>query len=358
RLKFPAIATCELIENVVQTFGTIGLAALGCGPWSLAAGLLIRGIVGLICVWTASPWRPVGRVKFEIAGKLVQFGLPFQLNGLIPGLASGWIPILVSRFLGPVAFGLVGWSIQISSIPMMLGTVLNRVAFPAYSRLQEDRQLLGGYVTTSVRRMNAALWIAAALMVILCPLLIPLVFGIRWAPAVPLVQWFTIETVPLILTGLLASSQNAAGRAKERLIVTVIVGLARWGAGIAIVRHLESAGIHKDGGLVLIGIANVIVSSVDLFVTASLVTRQNPHTSRLVPEIVASWIRMGGTLVLAIWAGHIVGQQNKWFEPLSTLGIMLVLNAIWEAAPRGKYLTVELSRLASSLGTMRTDTEG
>ena len=55
QLAFPVIARAELIENLAQVATTIGLAALGCGAWSLAGGGLARGAVGLVCIWMASP---------------------------------------------------------------------------------------------------------------------------------------------------------------------------------------------------------------------------------------------------------------------------------------------------------------
>ena len=142
-LQFPVIARCELIENLAQTTGTILLAYLGWGAWALAGGGIVRGVVGLACVWAASPWRPQGRFHFAIVKQLARFGVAYQLNAIVPSLLGGWMPLVVGRLLGVAAVGMVGWAANIASVPMMLSGVLNRVAFPAYSRLQSDPEALG-----------------------------------------------------------------------------------------------------------------------------------------------------------------------------------------------------------------------
>ncbi|MFP2912704.1 oligosaccharide flippase family protein, partial [Pyxidicoccus sp. 3LFB2] len=109
---------------------------------------------------------------------------------------------------------------------MMLSVVLNRVAFPAYCRLQDDAAGFAEYLRTSLRRLSAVLLVAIPYVVLVLPVVVPLFFGSRWVPAVALVQWFSLEVVLTTLTGLLATAQNAGGRPWERLAVVVGVGAA------------------------------------------------------------------------------------------------------------------------------------
>ena len=345
-LQFTAIARCELIENVVQTASTIALAALGCGAWALAGGGLLRGAVGLVCVWTASPWQLQGSFHFAIVKRLAKFGLAFQLNALVPTLLGGWMPIVVGRILGIAVVGLVGWATNIASVPMMLSGVLNRVAFPAYSRLQSDPEALGRYLISSIRRISAVFCLLVPLVVIVCPVLIPALFRARWTPAIPLVQWFSLECVVLTLTGLAASTQNATGRAGERLGVTIGVGLTRWVFSYVSIAYFGLAGI---------GPTVFLISLSELLLTCYLVQRRNSGCATLVKEVLGPLLTVGAALALALGGGLLVAHGGPLLRTAVSLLIFAALMSAREFVTQGRLLTSELRAL---LAMFRPSLEG
>lgn len=335
-LQFPTIARCELIENLAQTASTILFAYLGWGAWALAGGGIVRGVVGLLCVWLASPWRPQGEFHFAIVKRLARFGVSYQLNAIVPSLLGGWMPLVVGRLLGIAAVGLVGWAVNIASVPMMLSGVLNRVAFPAYSRLQSDPEALSRYLTSSIRRVSAVFCLLVPLVVILCPVLIPALFRARWTPAVPLVQWFSLECVVLTLTGLAASAQNATGRAGERLGVTVGFGLARWSFGYVSIARFGLAGI---GPMVF------LLSLSELLLTCHLVQRRNSGCAPLMKEVLGPLLTVGSVLALALGGGLLVTHGDLLLRATISLLIFVVLMLAREVMTQGRLLTSELRAL-------------
>ncbi len=345
-LRYPAIARCELIENLVQTGSTIGLAALGCGAWALAGGGLLRGIVGLICIWAASPWRPHGTFQFTIVRRLAKFGIAIQLNALAPTVLGGWMPLVVGRILGVAAVGLVGWSINIASVPMMLNGVLNRVAFPAYSRLQSDPEALAGYLRASVRRLNAILCLIVPVFVIVCPAFIPAIFGHRWTAAVVLVQWFSLEIVLLTLNSLLCATQNAIGCAADRLWVALGTGAMRAGVGWWAVAHF---------GLVGLGPAVCFVSFIELVVSTAAVVSRHSHMDLIWPEIFRPLLITGVILSVAEGAVFLLAGKATWVQSLSALSLFLLLTAVQDTLSRRRVMATELRAL---LRMLRPASEG
>ncbi len=179
----------------------------------------------------ASPWRPRFTFHVSIVRRLLTLGLAFQLPPLVGAFTAGWVPLVVGRYLGKDAVGLVNWAWALASTPMMISAILDRVAFPAYCRLQDDPVGFAEYLRTSLRRLSATLCLLIPLAVLAVPVAVPLFFGARWVPAVPLVQWFSMECIIITLIGLLATAQNAAGGPWQRLFVTVGVGVVEVGAG-------------------------------------------------------------------------------------------------------------------------------
>lgn len=336
QLAFPVLARAELVENGVQVVTTISLAALGLGAWALALGGLVRGAVGLVLVWWASPWRPRGTFRGDVLKRLLGFGLAFQLPPLVAALVAGWVPLVVGHLLGKEAVGLVNWAWALASTPMMLSVVLNRVAFPAYCRLQDDPAGFADYLRTSLRRLSAVLLVAIPLGVLALPVAVPLFFGERWVLAVVLVQWFSLECVLTTLTGLLATAQNAGGRPWERLAVVVGVGVAKWGIGTWAIQRF---------GLVAIGPLGVGVGLAELWVTAWLVARLNPAMRGLVSQVVEPFVTVGLLLAAACAVALGWGQGGAVTRMLVGGAVFAVLVLARERLPGTLSLVGELRNI-------------
>jgi PST family polysaccharide transporter len=340
KLAFPLIARAELIENLAQVATTIGLAALGCGAWSLVGGGVARGVVGLGCIWWASPWRPRGAFRLAVVKRLLGFGLAFQLPPLVATLSLGWVPLVVGRVLGMDAVGFVNWATALAATPMMLSAILNRVAFPAYCRLQEDPVGFASYLRTSLRRLSATFCLFIPLAVFAMPVAVPLFFGERWAPAVPLVQWFSMEAILTTLIGLLATAQNAGGRPWERFAVVLGVGVLRWLLGSFIVQRYGLAGLGPLG---------VFASLCELWITAWLVARLNPALEGLVAQVVEPFVTVGLLLLGVAVALPRLVPHGPWAQGLTGMGLFLVLFLVRERIPGPLPLVAELRIIGNML---------
>ncbi|MDC0713361.1 oligosaccharide flippase family protein [Stigmatella sp. ncwal1] len=343
KLAFPVIARAELIENVAQVVTTIGLASLGVGAWALVGGGLVRGAVGLGCIWWASPWKPRGAFRLDVVRRLLGYGLGFQLPPLVGAVSAGFIPLVVGHFLGKEAVGLVNWAWALASTPMMLSIILNRVAFPAYCRLQDDPAGFADYLRTSLRRLSAVLCLFIPLAVLAVPVAVPLFFGERWVPAVPLVQWFSLECVLTTLTGLLATAQNASGRPWERLAVTVGVGLTRWALGAWLVHRFGLAGIGPLGLIVGLG---------ELWVTAWRVTQLNAALRGLVAEVVEPVVTVSLLLLGAFVAAPFVS-KGLLAQALVGAAVFAGLVLLREQLPGPLPLVAELRAIIALVSARR-----
>lgn len=342
-LRFAAIARCELVENIVQTVSTIVFALLGTGAWCFAIGGLLRGAVGLSMVWAASPWRPRGRFRWDILVRLAKYGIAFQLNAIAPTLLAGWMPWVVSRTLGVATLGLVNWAINLSSVPMMLSAVLNRVAFPTLSRIQSDDAAMGETVLAAVRRLNALLWVTVPVIVLIAPLVIPMIFPAKWSPAIPFVQWFSLETGLLTVNGLLSAAQNATGYAGDRLAVAVGSGLFRFALGYTCITLF---GIHA------LGPTAAISAAVELLATTILLKHRARVPTINVPAvfepIVAYCAGLGGAWLIAF----VLIKGELLLQTIMALVIFIAFVTVREVLAPRRVLASELRGLLAMLGTV------
>jgi PST family polysaccharide transporter len=243
--------------------------------------------------------------------------------------------------LGKDAVGFVNWATALAATPMMLSAILNRVAFPAYCRLQDDPVGFAGYLRTSLRRLSAAFCLFIPLAVFAVPVAVPLFFGERWVPAVPLVQWFSMEAILTTLIGLLATAQNAGGRPWERLAVTVGVGVVRWSLGSWLIQRY---------GLTGIGPLGIFASLSELCVTAWLVARLNPALKGLVAEVVEPFVTVG-LLLLGVSLALPYLVEGPWVHGLTGAGLFLVLFLVRERIPGPLPLVGELLHIRDIIRT-------
>ncbi|MFP2895828.1 oligosaccharide flippase family protein [Corallococcus sp. 4LFB] len=345
QLRFPTLARIELVEGIAQTATTILLAWLHCGAWSLIGGGLVRGGLGMVMFWAAAGWRPRGAFRWDIVKRLLAFGIWFQLTGIIPAALQGWIPLVVGRMEGKDAVGLVNWASALASVPLALSSVLTRVAYPAYSRMQQDTVALSEYLRTSIRRVSALLCLAIPFGVIALPPFIPVVFGERWSLASALVQWFTIEASMQAVQGLLHSQQHASGHAKERMYVATAASALRFGLGALAVMHW---------GIVGVGVSATAVTLTELWVTARLVSRRNPHLSRLEFEVMEPFLTVGALLALALGFSRLaMGQDGLLVQALVAAGVLTALVLVREGTRRGLSLLGELRAVVQHLRARR-----
>ena len=139
-LDFRRLMWVKMLTASVPAIFSIPMAMIGYGVWALVAGMLTGQILNLILLWSHSTWRPGFRYDFALARKLMRFGCWILLESV-----AGWLQVwgdnlIVGRFLGVVDLGIyrLGWTMTHIAFSIILGPLL-RVAYPAFSRLQDDR---------------------------------------------------------------------------------------------------------------------------------------------------------------------------------------------------------------------------
>jgi PST family polysaccharide transporter len=175
------------------------MAFRGYGVWSLVGQQQVTGLALSIGLTVASGWRPGNRVSRRHLGDLFGFGVSVLGTNVVSHVARRSDDFFVGAFLGPTQLGFyaVGYRV-LRILTRLLTQTINAVAFPVFSRLQEDRErmLRGFYRVTQMNSLIAFPVFAGVAAV--APDLVAVLFGDRWARSVPVMQ-------VLCLVGLLHS---------------------------------------------------------------------------------------------------------------------------------------------------------
>jgi PST family polysaccharide transporter len=211
RLDYARLAWVEVVEVISFQSVAVALAALQYGVWSLVAAALVRGFLGGILLYFIAPW-PV-RFGFDraIAHEIVRFGVPFQLQGALNQAGSWSTPLLVGSIVGPRGVGLLTFASSNARKPLLLVDNVMRVAFPHFSRIQDDRdeveRILVRYLTYLL--VPAALW--SAVLLTAGPSLVTAIYGTKWSDASLALILFSFALLPDVIQWVLGVTLNSTG---------------------------------------------------------------------------------------------------------------------------------------------------
>jgi polysaccharide transporter, PST family len=250
KLAFKNLAARSLAASAVGGVVGIGMAFAGFGVWSLVGQDLVTSAAGIVILWSSSDWRPGLKVSKKHYKDLFGFGVSIVGNHALTVLIRRSDDLLIGYYLGPTLLGFYTIGYQLLLVIIRLVTeVTNSVAFPAFARIQNEpeRMRRAFYNVTQYTSLFAfPVFIGLAT---LAPELVPVVFGEKWAPSIPVMQ-------VLSLIGILQSVLFFNGS------VIKASGKPSWQLGIMLINAVCSVGgflVAVKWGIVAVAASFVIV---------------------------------------------------------------------------------------------------
>ncbi len=204
-LEFHKQFIYQLSGTLVDLVVAIAAALLLRNAWALIFGLLAGNLVRLGVSYLIHPYRPRLQLEGAKAKELYRFGRWILGSTVLVFLTTQGDDIFVGKLLGVTALGLYQMAYGISNMPATEIThVISQVAFPVYSKLQDDLpKLREAYL--KVLQVTAFVSMPLAGMIfILAREFAALFLGEKWMPMVPAMQI-------LVLAGLLRAVAGISG---------------------------------------------------------------------------------------------------------------------------------------------------
>lgn len=245
-LRFELLVIPEVIETVAYNAVAVIMASSGYGVWSLVVAVVVRTTLGAIALSFIKPW-PIGyKLAKQSIHDLLHFGVPYQLNSVLALLKDNLAPTVIALWYGPAAVAYVNLAQNISSRPLELSTIVSRITFPTYSRIQGDTVRLKSWIEKSIHLM-ATLYFPAiiGLLVTAQPLLLYLYAdkSDKWLPALTTLIFFLLSAVPVFITTTYTNALYALGRPKVVLRLMVLYTVLTWAIGLPLIRWVGYSGI-------------------------------------------------------------------------------------------------------------------
>lgn len=265
RLEFRRLAVQSVVSAAVGQVAAIALAFAGAGAWALVAQLVLTQLVGFVMAWHAAAWRPRFQFSRRDLGEMGRFGVKVvsvELIATTRGLAE---TAVVSNVLGATALGYLSIAQRLIQVAQDLGaSTLVQVSTVVFAKVRDD---LGRIRSAYVRAQQVSYAVIAPIMTFIAvagSVVVPVIFGEQWLPAVPVTQALAVAAILTLGAGLdngLFYGMGHPGRWLAYAAVTDAVTLA---TTVVVARH----------GLLAVGVGFVGVAFTATVVRWFLVGRE------------------------------------------------------------------------------------
>jgi PST family polysaccharide transporter len=280
-------------QSVVNGVIAVTLAFRGFGVWSLAWGPVASALFYCIVANAAARYLPRPRIDRAAFRDLFSFGTTLTLKNILVYVACHADLLVIGKFLGEASLGLYTKAFSLVSIPhRQFVKQLNRVTFPAFSRIQTDHARICSWYLTSTRFVAVSLVPCVVALGVLAPDLVISLFTEKWAGMITATKILCAAGVLNALYSLGGPIVEATGNVVYEVYLGILYALAvvigsylgsAYGIeGVAIAMVVASA-IMFVGRLLLL--RSLISLSIASYVRALL-----PAVSSALVALVATWV--------------------------------------------------------------------
>jgi O-antigen/teichoic acid export membrane protein len=221
--------------------GAIGIvmAFQGFGVWSLVTQYLTVTFLRAAFLWIAIAWRP--RLMFSLASVREMFGFGSRLlaSGLLNTFFEDLYLVIIGRLFSAMYLGLYNSARRIQTLATTnTTTVVTHVAFPVFSRMQDDPVRLKRSLRKAMTLLALIHFPVMAGLALVAQPLVNVLLSPKWAASAPWLQLLCLVGATYPHQALLLNLLKAKGRSdlffklevlKKILTVIAIAVTYRWG---------------------------------------------------------------------------------------------------------------------------------
>lgn len=256
KLAFEKQVIPQIFESLTFNVIVVVLAYKGFGIASYSWAILFSSVLGLPIYYLLSPWKISFGISFEHARKLFSYGLLYQGKNILAVIKDDLLTFILARLVGPSGVGYWGWAQRWAYSPFrLIVDSLTKVTFPAYSRIQHDKEALKLGIEKSLFAVSLLLFPILGLFSILIGKAIYLLPKYaKWQPALPSFYLLCAGAAVSALSNILVNALDAMGKVKTTLALMVMWIILTWGLTLSLVGRFGFTGIALASFLVTLTI--------------------------------------------------------------------------------------------------------
>lgn len=221
KLAFKALAVADTLTYIVG-YGAVSivLAALGFGVWSLVIGALAQGALTVVAYYALTLHSVKPLFRWSVYRTLYSYGARISIIQFLEFFTYNMDTMWAGHFFSTADLGIYTRSFTLVSLPnQYVATSFTRVLFPAFSRIQTERERLkNAYlpaITVAAIIGVPLMWgIAAA-----SPQVVQTILGARWHAAIPIVAILATAMPFTLLANFSGIVCDATARLNAKIVI-------------------------------------------------------------------------------------------------------------------------------------------
>lgn len=194
-LKICAIS--NTIKNVVSASLSALLAFLGMGVWSFVLPGILVAPIDIFIYYTNHSWRPSEKFTTKYWNEIFNFGKNILGIQLLKTLRNNLDYLIVGRFIGIQQLGLYFFGFNAGlGISLSIIIALNTALFPHFCAVRSNWFELKKSYFSSLKTISIIIIPLVLLQSSLAPLYVPVIFGQKWIPAIPILILICLSAIP------------------------------------------------------------------------------------------------------------------------------------------------------------------
>ena len=187
--NFRMLASRTLLGKVCGGIGGVAVALCGLGAWAVIAQAVIMEFVSIIVLMRADRRRMAFYIDGPFLRELLKAGTPVALNALSSQTLQRGVNVILGMTAGTNAVGMFNMAMRIIDLPRTaIYHGLISYALPVFARRSADPSRLRAILNDSTAVSGFLLTPLFIGIALTAQDLILLIFGAKWAEAIPLLQ--------------------------------------------------------------------------------------------------------------------------------------------------------------------------
>jgi O-antigen/teichoic acid export membrane protein len=150
---------------------------------------------------------------------MLSFGVPYSMSQIVLALRDLVNPLVVGRLLGPAAVGYIALAVRIVQQLGFVRSATSRISVAAFARVEGDPVRLARAISEGMYLQIIALGPLLCAVSLVAPVIVPIVFGPKWAPVSQVYPWLGAAALVSAMFQLHLSALTVFGLNTKQAIV-------------------------------------------------------------------------------------------------------------------------------------------
>ncbi|MGB9956465.1 lipopolysaccharide biosynthesis protein [Haloferax prahovense] len=283
--------------------------------WALVVGALLGATVKLGLSYIIQDYRPQVDFNSEMARELLGYGKWMAVESIAVFSVANGDDAFVGWFLGASALGLYQIAYRFSDAPAReLSQVISSVAFPTYSKIQNQSKQLQQGVFKTITLTTSVSFPAAIGILAVTPQFIHTFFDDRWLPVIVPMQILAVFGMTRSVRATTSALYRAVGHPNYDALLDIFHFLI-----IAIFIYPAAVRSGLIGTSIVVSASVLLVVALDLYVAANVMSVSYISVVNQFKFPLIASIGMG---IVVLSSGTLLPKEGLWvFLLLSLIGV-------------------------------------